>query len=164
MASQVEKLFIGYSRKDKDFALRLARDLRSNGVDIWMDQLDILTGTNWDHSIQSALKNCTGFLIVLSPHAANSRMVMDEMNYALEEDKLVFPVLYKQCEIPFRLRRLQYSDFTGDYDSGIRHLLEAVGGECRSPVLSRTNPGKKRIAVIGLSILGVLVAAFLWKQ
>jgi hypothetical protein len=55
--------------------------------------------------------------------------VMDEVSYALDEGKLVVPVLIRSCNIPLRLRRVQYIDFTADYDTGFAQLLRALGIE-----------------------------------
>jgi len=54
--------FISYSRDNSDFAVRLARDLRAAGFDIWLDQLDIRTGARWDDEVEKALVNSTTFL------------------------------------------------------------------------------------------------------
>jgi len=68
-------------------------------------------------------------IVVLSPESVASNNVMDEVSYALEENKLVIPVLRKDCSIPFRLRRVQRIDFTADYDTGFADLLRALGIE-----------------------------------
>jgi hypothetical protein len=49
---------------------------------------------------------------------------MDEVSYALEENKPVIPVLHGDCEIPFRLRRVQYTDFRADYQAAFDSLLK----------------------------------------
>lgn len=54
---------------------------------------------------------------------------MDEVSFALEEKKQTIPVLYRSCKVPFRLRRMQYIDFTVDYNSGLTQLLKAVNIE-----------------------------------
>lgn len=66
MAKQVgrQKIFISYSRADAEFALKLAKDLRSAGADIWIDQLDIVSGERWDEAVEEALE----VLILLSKH------------------------------------------------------------------------------------------------
>ena len=51
---------------------------------------------------------------------------MDEISYALENGKRVIPVIIKQCEIPFRLKRLQYIDFEPDYDEGFKRLSSVL--------------------------------------
>jgi TIR domain len=65
-------------------------------------------------------------IIVLSPEALASNNVMDEVSYALEEGKWVVPILFRSCTIPFRLRRVQYIDFTASYGTGFSQLLRAL--------------------------------------
>src|SRR5262249_13947520 len=88
--------------------------------------LDILGGQRWDRAVEEALQTCQGMLAVLSPEALASHNVMDEVSYALEEGKIVIPIFLRPCTIPFRLRRLQYIDFTADYNTGFSQLLRAL--------------------------------------
>ena len=126
MSAKEAKIFISYSQADSDFALKLGKDLRSAGANIWIDQLDIETGERWDRTIQKALQDCDSLIIILSPAAMDSDNVMDEVAFAFDEKKQILPVLYKDCNIHFRLRRLQRSDFTGNYESGLGRLLNAL--------------------------------------
>ena len=119
-------VFFCYSRTDSDFALRLAKDLRKAGVKLWMDQLDIKPGSHWDASIEKGLNTANCLIIILSPDSISSNNVMDEVSYALEGGKRVIPVLLKECNTPFRLRRLQRIDFTKDYNHGFGQLLETL--------------------------------------
>jgi len=66
-------------------------------------------------------------LVVLSPAAVDSHNVMDEVSFALEERKTLLPVLHRRCDIPFRLRRVQYIDFTNDYSAGLDRVLGTFG-------------------------------------
>jgi hypothetical protein len=118
--------FFSYARKDAAFVLRLAKELREVGINLWLDQLDILGGQHWDHAVEEALQTCQGMIAVLSPDALASHNVMDEISYALEERKIVIPILLHSCTVPFRLRRLQYIDFTADYQTGFAQLLRAL--------------------------------------
>jgi formylglycine-generating enzyme required for sulfatase activity len=120
------KYFFSYARKDSAFVLRLAKELREVGINLWLDQPDILGGQRWDHAVEDALQTCQGMIAVLSPEAVASPNVMDEVSYALEERKIVIPILLRSCTIPFRLRRLQYIDFTADYQTGFSQLLRAM--------------------------------------
>ena len=121
--------FISYSRVDSDFVLRLAKDLRNAGIPIWLDQIDIVAGSRWDQAIETALASCSAFIVALSPESIASVNVMDEVSFALEEKKSIFPVLIKPCKVPFRLRRLQAIDFGAGYDSGVAQLLTALRSE-----------------------------------
>ncbi|NUO78725.1 toll/interleukin-1 receptor domain-containing protein [candidate division KSB1 bacterium] len=98
-------LFLSYAREDAAFALRLAKDLRAAGVSIWIDQLDIPTGARWDRAVQHALEKCVRFLIILSPDSVASENVQDELALALDENKIIVPVLHRECKTPLRLRR-----------------------------------------------------------
>jgi hypothetical protein len=118
--------FFSYARSDSDFVLRLAKDLRKAGADIWLDQLDIKSGSRWDLSVETALKDSSKLLIILSPASVSSTNVMDEVSFALEEGKTVIPILYKTCEIPFRLRRLQHADFTKNYNEALENVILAL--------------------------------------
>jgi hypothetical protein len=118
--------FFSYARSDSDFVLKLAKDLRQAGADVWLDQLDIKSGSRWDLTIENALKDSTKMLVILSPDSVLSNNVMDEVSFALEEGKTVIPVLFKSCDIPFRLRRLQFADFTKDYNEALESLLTAL--------------------------------------
>ncbi|MGH7791566.1 MAG: toll/interleukin-1 receptor domain-containing protein, partial [Thermodesulfobacteriota bacterium] len=126
MHAEAKKVFFSYSRDDAEFVLKLATDLRSAGVDLWIDQLDIPAGAEWDRSVEDALKACPCFLVVLSSTSVASQNVMDEASFAIEQDKMILPELYQDCDIPFRLKRLQYIDFCGDYDTAYTKLLSAL--------------------------------------
>src|SRR4051794_8447298 len=105
---EIPKTFFSYAREDGDFALKLATDLREAGANIWIDQLDIPPGRRWDAEIQKALRALNCMLVILSPHSVESDNVLDEISYALETRKTIIPILKSDCDIPFRIKRLQY--------------------------------------------------------
>lgn len=123
------KTFFSYSRADSEFVLKLAKDLRGAGADIWLDQLDISAGKRWDAEIEQALESAQVQLVILSPTSVGSNNVMDEVSYALEKGKHVVPILFIDCQIPFRLKRLQYINFTNSYDIGFKELTKALNLE-----------------------------------
>ncbi len=119
--------FFSYCREDSDFALKLAEDLKVAGAQVWIDQLDIEPGTPWDRAVEAALTNSPRMLVVLSPVSVNSDNVRDEVSFALSRQKRVIPVLYRDCDVPFRLARLQHIDFRPDYARALSILLRALG-------------------------------------
>ena len=123
----IQFAFLSYAREDAEFVLRLAKDLRTGGAGVWVDQLDIAPGQRWDRAVEDALAKCLQLVVILSPAAVESTNVMDEVSLALEDGKTVVPVLHRQCKIPFRLRRLQYVDLSLDYKAGHDRLLETLG-------------------------------------
>jgi len=126
-------VFLSYARKDPQFALRFAQDVREGGADLWMDLSGIKSGERWDRSIEDALASCPRLLVVLSPAAVKSTNVMDEMSYALTHKETVLPVIYRNCKIPFRLQRVQHEDLSQNYEAGVDRLLARLGVEASSP-------------------------------
>jgi hypothetical protein len=150
LATEAQAAFFSYSREDSEFALRLAGDLKAAGAAVWLDQLDIDPGQRWDRTVEDALTHCRRLLVILSPASVNSTNVMDEVSFALETQKTVIPVLYRECAIPFRLRRVQYIDFRTDYAAGLKGLLKTLRAEPQIVAASEPSeslvPGNKRAA------------------
>jgi hypothetical protein len=119
--------FFSYSREDEKFALQLAGDLKAAGANVWIDQLDIEFGQEWDSAVEDALARCPRMLLILSPASVKSKNVRDEVSRALRKEKTIIPVLHLDCDIPLRLERLHQVDFRTDYDRGVRLLLKALG-------------------------------------
>ena len=137
-----QKIFICYSRRDETFALRLARDLRDAGIGIWMDQLDIPAGAVWDKEVESALRVTRTTLVILSPAAVASENVRDEIGAAVDARDRIIPVLHQKCDVPLRLSRYQYVDFTGDYPMSFDRLVRQIQGKQSEPVIETSiRPG-----------------------
>jgi hypothetical protein len=124
--------FFSYSREDSDFALRLAQDLRAAGANVWIDQLDIEPGQEWDSAIEAAVTQSSRMLLILSPASVKSRNVRNEISFALDENKAIVPVLYQDCTVPLQLHRVQYIDLRSDYSRGLTVLLRTLGVEQRA--------------------------------
>lgn len=121
--------FISYTRSDAKFALRLAKDIKDAGINLWIDQLDIPAGNRWDTEVQNALNKADGIIVILTPEAIASNNVQDEISYAIDEGKRILPVYAAECEVPFRIRRLQHIDFINDYEEGLANLLKGLSAE-----------------------------------
>lgn len=126
MRTEAPAAFFSYSREDSEFALRLAADLKAGGADVWLDQLDIEAGQEWDSTLEEALAHSPCMLLILSPASVKSKNVRNEIAYALDERKTIIPVLYSECIVPLQLHRVQYIDFRSDYSRGLSALLKAL--------------------------------------
>jgi hypothetical protein len=118
-------VFISYSREDTDFMRQLKSRLEESGIKVWVDE-NIKGGATWDNIIEEALATSDSIIVVLSKASVASKMVMNEVSYGIEENKSVIPVMVEECKIPFRLRRIQYIDFTPGFESGIGGVLDAL--------------------------------------
>lgn len=123
-----QKIFFSYSRTDgQGHALKLAGDLRAAGANVWIDQLDIELGKLWDLEVEKALNTADCVLFIATEKSTTSNNVLNEVYYALDENKKVIPVVFHDCRIPFQLRRLQRIDFTADYNTAFERLMKALG-------------------------------------
>ncbi|MFN8530637.1 MAG: TIR domain-containing protein [Anaerolineae bacterium] len=104
--------FVSYARADADVARKLVKDLHKHKVHAWIDIHDIRAGKSWARQIGEALDRCKLMILLLSPAAIKSGHVDDEWNYYLDKGKPILPVLVQPCEVPYRLHKLQYVDFT----------------------------------------------------
>lgn len=118
-------IFISYSRKDTDFVSKFTKNLREAGANLWLDK-QIKPGGLWDDSIESALETCQDVILILSKNSVKSNNVMDEISYALEENKRVIPIKIEECDVPFRLRRIQHIDYYLDEENSMKILLSAL--------------------------------------
>jgi formylglycine-generating enzyme required for sulfatase activity len=131
------RTFISYSRINKDFALRLSKELRASGFNIWVDLLDIPTGSRWDDEVEKALESCEIFMVILTPASITSENVKDEIGYAIDSGKRILPVLLENAKVPLRLRRFQYIDFTSkSYKEGVEGAKQLL----RNLIEERTVP------------------------
>jgi hypothetical protein len=122
------RVFMCYSREDRDFVDVLADDLRRAGVPIWRDMddipVDVAANTvSWRNAVDRALRECTHMIVVLSPDAVASAEVQAEWNYFLGQRRPVYPVLYRDADIPYRLYTLQLWDMRDAYEPVLDHLI-----------------------------------------
>jgi hypothetical protein len=96
---------------------------------VWIDQLDLEPGREWDNAIEAAVTQSPRMLLILSPASVKSRNVRNEISFALDENKTIIPVLYQDCTVPLQLHRVQYIDFRTDYSHGLTVLLKTLGVE-----------------------------------
>jgi len=124
--SDAESYFLSYSRGDQGFALRLAKDLRAQGIAMFVDQWDIRPSEHWDRAIERAVGCCRGMVVIISPRAVASDNVMDEVSFAIDNHKSVLPVLIEKCVLPLRVTRMHLIDATGSYDEALQQCLAAL--------------------------------------
>lgn len=163
-----KKIFFSYSRTDTDFAVKLASDLKKDSYDVWIDQEDIRAGSEWDMEIEKALTTCDCVVFIQSDKSAASPNVLDEVYYAIEENKTVIPVIINESKAPFRIKRLQHISFIDNYEAGLKNLKDNLSGAAL-PELNDKSFEKKPLSniisskyLIGLLLLVILVTAIFY--
>jgi hypothetical protein len=143
-------LFLSYSSKDRVFAERLASDLTQSGVRVWWDQGEMKVGDSLNTKIQQGILGSRWLGIVLSPNSIASVWVERELNAGLirelaQNEVIVLPLLYANCDIPVFLKDKIYADFSVDYAQGLAQLLDRVVSADAKVVIELLGDDEERI-------------------
>ena len=138
------KVFLSHSSADKALARRLARDLQSAHVDIWLDQWQIGVGEYFEQRIAQGLADTDFVIVLLTRQAVASEWVNREWRELVEREAgtrriAVLPVRAEPCELPDFLAQRSHADIAGgSYVPGFRHLLHLLRhhGDDRGIVLA----------------------------
>ena len=87
-------VFISYSHKDSDYTHKLAEEMESHNIPVWIDDR-IDYGTRWPHVIQEKIDSCKAFVLIMSDNARASDWVNNELTYAIGKGKKIYPLLLK---------------------------------------------------------------------
>ncbi len=134
----MNKIFVSYSRRNKNFAERLARDLSDAGLDVWIDFRQIHGGEMWENEIYRGLQRSEVLVVCLSPDAVASEWVQREVNTAREQKKFIMPIMVvdafdalKRTSAISWLEQVQYINFVDRYEEAFPELLLALPGKRR---------------------------------
>ena len=115
------RLFLSYSRHDRDIAGKLAIDLRKRGFRVFLDTSDIDPGDNFVSKLAKEIKRSTAIVAVVSENYSLSRWGQAELYSAIAGTKVVIPVLISPATMsaldePLQrlLRDTQYVTITGE--------------------------------------------------
>jgi len=127
------RVFLCHSSGDKEQVRDLYHRLTRDRVPCWLDEENLLPGQDWNLEISRALRSCRYVLACLSrASTTKAGYVQKELTRALdlaeeqpEGSIFLIPVRLEPCEVPERLRSLQWADlFKPD---GYERLLKALG-------------------------------------
>src|SRR5689334_12457612 len=140
------QIFISYSRKDINFARKLAGDLEKAGYEVWWDLTDLRGGDDWPRVIPAAIEESQFVIVVLSPNSVISDWVEKEYMQAISLRKKIIPIMLIQARVPFALNTINYVDFTGeDYAASLNNLLGTLGYTGEMPVVPATTLALRRV-------------------
>lgn len=77
------RVFLSHSSKEKDDIQALRKALRDLGIDAWEDVLSLRIGDDRS-AVAAAVREATGFVLLLSPASIGTDWVQREINWALE--------------------------------------------------------------------------------
>jgi len=162
------KVFISYSSNDKEFVLKLAADLKTAQVDIWLDQIEIKIGDTLINRISEGIQTSDYLIAVLSKNSIKSNWVQKELSLAMTKEIngksiVVLPIIIDEVELPFFLRDKLYADFsTGnfiitarEFDKLIRTILQSQG--FKSETSSHNVELEYKSSKVGDNLIGNLI-------
>jgi hypothetical protein len=130
------RAFISHSSEDLPFARRLEERLRAQGIDVWLDDLQLKPGDVLTETIARAVKRHDFLIVVLSKASLASEWVRREMRMAGPRKPggrgaRVVPVLLQRpaaALLPRSLRGTKYVDFSDHktFEIGLAQLLDLM--------------------------------------
>jgi hypothetical protein len=131
---KTNSIFLSHSHEDKAFAKRLASDMQSAGLIVWVDEAEINIGESLLERIRVGIDNVDYLAVILSPESVQSEWVQHEVEQAMNQQIqgrqiMVLPLLYKACTLPPCLQGKKYGDFTRPdrYPTALEELLRQFG-------------------------------------
>jgi hypothetical protein len=132
------QLFLSHSSRDDRIACRIAQNLNSCGVDVWLDTWELRVGEDLHQRIADAIAKSRFVAVLVSGHFDASRWMKGEVSQALsreraEDHTVVLPLLVEDIPPPPVLGSKKFLDFTDPhyYESLVRlaSLIHDLGTE-----------------------------------
>ncbi|KJE92075.1 hypothetical protein CAOG_03102 [Capsaspora owczarzaki ATCC 30864] len=126
-------IFLSYRHLDGDFARALEADLNERGFSVWVDKNDISAGNDWRSDIANGIDNALCVVFLMTPGSVQSKYCLEEVHYAYEADKPIFPVVFVDAyehmkgALKMMLSRIQWIDFENiPYETSLLNLIGQV--------------------------------------
>jgi len=124
-------VFLCHAKEDKPKVRELYRRLRSDGIDVWLDERSLLPGQDWRVEIPKAVRESDVVIVCMSPVSARKEgFVQAEINFALDKalEKpegtiYIIPAKLEECDAPDRLNRWQWVNLFDDMNDGYEMLM-----------------------------------------
>jgi toxoflavin biosynthesis protein ToxD len=140
--AEATRLFLSHSTQDNPWCRVLLAALKAAGYDVWYDEQGLTGGAEWVETLQREVQARDVFVTVLSPDAAASPWVQEEIRLAIATRRTILPVMLKPTRVEGFLMTRQWVDVTGMApEDGARKVLAALG----SPVVFPAPPAPKQI-------------------
>lgn len=105
------RVFLSYSRKDRERAQSIADVLRERHFGVYKDTDDILPTEEWKGRLEQLISEADTIVFLMSPNSITSEVCVWEVEYATELNKRIAPIVIDDVEtadIPPLLARLNF--------------------------------------------------------
>lgn len=124
-------VFINHRGPDvkKLFARLLYRDLKSNGLQVFLDEPEMESGHYINSQIEAAIKVASVHIAIFSPTYAKSKWCLDELVLMLDSQGTILPVFYEVKPSDVRWPdKGAYGDDLREHEKKNRHGLKRIEG------------------------------------
>lgn len=120
-------IFLSYARKDgSHHAQNLIAKLEKDGVGVWQDKKDLDVYKFFDAEIENAIMEATSVVVCVTPDVSRAdSFVRLEVNFALDLNKPIIPLVFGSTRRPITLMNLTFIDFS-DWDNGYPQLIQRL--------------------------------------
>lgn len=125
------RVFLSYSRRDKDFVMHLADALRANDIAVFLDVDDIVPAEDWRARLEGLIQQADVVVFALSPSSLASEVCGWELEVAARLNKRLIPVVHhdvNDADTPAAIARLNYifARQQDDFAAACNALCDAV--------------------------------------
>ncbi|GEM_PF-2427642 len=126
------KVFLCHSKDDKPKIRKLYNRLIADNFDVWLDEVKLIPGQDWDFEIKKAVRNSDTVVVCLSNSSTTKEgYIQKEIRFALDvaDEKpegtiFLIPARLEDCIVPSRISRFQWVDLFEK--SGYSKLKESL--------------------------------------
>lgn len=123
-------IFISYSSKDIQFVELIVKELEKIGAPYWKAPEMIAAGSSYAKEIPQAIRDCSMFLLILSPNSQESIWVEKETDSAICNRKMIIPFQIKGARLNdtfrFYLNNVQMISYANDKQRAFNELKQQI--------------------------------------
>src|SRR5687767_6462177 len=139
-------VFLSYASQDAEVARRIGEALRAAGVEVWLDQSELVGGDAWDQKIRRQIASCALFVPVISVNTQARlegyfriewKLAAQRTHAMAEEKTFLLPVVVDatrdiEAKVPVEFRAVQWTrlpggETTAAFCERVKALLEGEG-------------------------------------
>ena len=123
-------IYICYSRNDNEVATDICHFLDQQGLSYWIDRRGIESGEAFAQSVVDAIQGSELFLYIISESSGKSKYCLNELSFALQYRKHIFPLIIDQApfsdELSFLIAELYRFDYSNkeEWQRGLLHYFQ----------------------------------------
>jgi nucleotide-binding universal stress UspA family protein len=148
-------VFLSHSSKDKPTVRKLAEELETRGLKVWLDEWELVPGRPWEQALEEIIQEAKSAVVLVGAEGIGpweAPEIYACLSEFVKRQLPVIPVLLpgapKQPVLPLFLRHMTWVDFRGGLTSeSLNRLQWGITGQKASP---STRPRSRRAGPIHL--------------